>query len=87
MTGKDQAATAGQSVARADKGDRQFRADMLQTRRQLREVQAALRRNIQRLKGGLEFLDIALVPIIVAMVAIMVGAVRRKRRRRRTAEA
>jgi hypothetical protein len=65
----------------------QFRADMLQTRRQLREVQAALRSNIQRLKGGLEFFDIALVPILVAIVAIVVGAVRRKRRRRRTAEA
>ena len=56
---------------------------MLQTRRQLRDVQAALRSDIARLKGWLEFFDIALVPIIVAVVAIVVGAVRLKRRRRR----
>ena len=60
---------------------------MLQTRRQLRDVQAALLSDIQRLKGGLEFLDIALIPIVVAVLAIIVGVVRRKRRHRRTLEA
>jgi ABC-type uncharacterized transport system involved in gliding motility auxiliary subunit len=87
LTGRDQAATPANLSPEQTKAIGQFRADMLQTRRQLREVQAALRSNIQRLKGGLEFFDIALVPILVAIVAIVVGAVRRKRRRRRTAEA
>jgi hypothetical protein len=58
---------------------------MLQTRRQLRDVQAALRSNIQRLKDALEFFDIALIPIIIAAVAVILGAVRVRRRRRRTA--
>jgi ABC-type uncharacterized transport system involved in gliding motility auxiliary subunit len=64
----------------------QFRADMLQTRRQLRAVQAALRQNIARLKASLEFVDIALVPIVVALVAIVLAALRLRRRQRRTAE-
>ncbi|HEV2303766.1 MAG TPA: Gldg family protein [Stellaceae bacterium] len=65
----------------------QFRADILQTRRQLRAVERALRADIARLKGMLEFFDIALVPILVAAVAIVLGIVRLRRRRRRASEA
>ena len=46
-----------------------------------------LRSDIGRLKAGLEFLDIALIPIIVAALAIILGALRLKRRSRRAAEA
>ena len=63
----------------------QFRADLLKTRRQLRAVQAALRQDIGALKMILEFCDIALVPILVAAVAIVLGLLRRKRWRRRYA--
>lgn len=63
----------------------QFRADIVGTRRQLRAVQAALRRNIEQLKEILEFVDIALVPIIVAAAALVVGALRLRRWRRRRA--
>ncbi len=63
----------------------QFRADLLKTRRQLRAVQAALRQDIGALKMLLEFCDIALVPILVAAVAIVLGLLRRKRWRRRYA--
>ena len=56
-----------------------FRAEMLDTRRQLREVQGALRRNIEQLKVILEFFDIALVPIIVVAAAIVMAALRRRR--------
>ncbi|MGA8401868.1 MAG: Gldg family protein, partial [Stellaceae bacterium] len=56
-----------------------FRAEMLDTRRQLREVQAALRRNIEQLKVILEFFDIALVPIVVVAAAIVMAALRRRR--------
>ena len=87
LTGKDETDTPANLSPEQTKAIAQFRAAMLQTRRQLRDVQAALRSDIQRLKGGLEFLDIALVPIIVAVVAVIVGAVRLRRRRRRTSEA
>jgi ABC-type uncharacterized transport system involved in gliding motility auxiliary subunit len=87
LTGKDQADTPATLSPEQTKAIEQFRADMVRTRRQLRDVQAALRSNIQELKSGLEFLDIALIPIIVAVVAIIVGAVRVKRRRRRVVEA
>ena len=87
LTGKDQTDTPANLAPEQTKAITQFRTDMLQTRRQLRDVRAALRSDIQRLKGGLEFLDIALIPIVVAIVAVIVGALRRKRRRRRSAEA
>lgn len=62
-----------------------FRADMVQTRQKLRAVQAALRQDIERLKVILEFLDIALIPIVVAAAAIVLGALRRRRPARPTA--
>jgi ABC-type uncharacterized transport system involved in gliding motility auxiliary subunit len=57
----------------------QFRTQMLDTRRELRGVQAALRQDIERLKVILEFFDIALMPIIVVVVAIVIAALRRRR--------
>ena len=86
LTGKDQANAPTTLSPEQTKTIEGFRADMLQTRRQLRAVQAALRSEIGRLKTGLEFLDIALIPIIVAVVAVVLGAVRLKRRSRRTVE-
>jgi len=87
LTGKDQAnAPTGLSPDQA-KAIEEFRADTLQTRRQLRAVQAALRGDVASLKAWLEFLNIALVPIIVASVAIILGILRLKRRSRRAAEA
>ena len=86
LTGKDQTDTPATLSPEQTKAIAQFRVDMLQTRRQLRDVQGALRSNIQSLKNGLEFLDIALIPIIVAIVAVIVGAVRLRRRQRRPAE-
>ena len=62
-----------------------FQADMLSTRKQLRDVQLALRQDIDRLKRQLEFVNIALVPIAVAIVAIVLGVVRIQRRKRRVA--
>jgi ABC-type uncharacterized transport system involved in gliding motility auxiliary subunit len=87
LTGKDQANAPTSLSAEQTKAIEEFRADMVQTRRQLRDVQAALRSEIRRLKAGLEFLNIALIPIIVAALAIILGVLRLKRRSRRTAEA
>jgi ABC-type uncharacterized transport system involved in gliding motility auxiliary subunit len=65
----------------------QFRADVVATRRELRGVQAALRQDIERLKLILEFCNIALVPVIVAATALVVGALRLRRWRGRRAPA
>ena len=86
MTGTGETGAAVVLSSAQAKAIEQFRADMLQTRGQLRAVQAALRRDIARLKGWLEFVNISLVPIIVAVAAIALAAVRLKRRRRRTVE-
>jgi ABC-type uncharacterized transport system involved in gliding motility auxiliary subunit len=86
LTGKDQNETPANLSPEQTKAIEQFRGDMLQTRRQLRDVQAALRGDIERLKDWLEFINIALIPILVAVAAVIVGAVRLARRRRRFTE-
>ena len=60
-----------------------FRTQMIQIRRQLREVQLALRQDIDRLKAELEFFDIASIPLLVGLAAIFLGFIRMKRRARR----
>src|SRR5215472_1001190 len=87
LTGKDQGNAPTTLSAEQSKAIEEFRADMVQTRRQLRNVQAALRSDIRRLKAGLEFFNIALIPIIVAVAAIVLGAIRLRRRSRRITEA
>ena len=87
LTGKDQANAPATLSPEQTKTIEEFRAEMLQTRRQLRNVQSALRSDIGRLKGMLEFLDIALIPIIVAAVAVVLGIVRLRRRSGHAAEA
>jgi ABC-type uncharacterized transport system involved in gliding motility auxiliary subunit len=47
-----------------------FRAEMLDTRRQLRDVKLALRRDIDRLGGWLKFANIALVPICIGLAGL-----------------
>jgi ABC-type uncharacterized transport system involved in gliding motility auxiliary subunit len=86
MTGTGETPAAVVLSSAQAKAIEQFRGDMLQTRGQLRAVQAALRRDIAGLKDWLEFVNIALVPIIVAVAAIALAVLRLKRRRRRTVE-
>jgi gliding motility-associatede transport system auxiliary component len=87
LTGKDQAEAPKTLSPEQTKAIEEFRAELVQTRRQLRNVQAALRSDIGRLKTGLEFVDIALIPIVVAVIAVVLGAIRLRRRQRRTAQA
>jgi ABC-type uncharacterized transport system involved in gliding motility auxiliary subunit len=82
LTGNDPANPASLSPEQARTID-EFRAEMVATRQQLRAVQAALRQDIEWLKAILEFCDIALVPILVAVAAIVLGGLRLRRRRRR----
>jgi hypothetical protein len=48
----------------------------------LRQVQANLRQNVERLGTALAFLNIALVPMLIGFAAIMVSLVRSRRRAR-----
>lgn len=58
-----------------------FRADMLGTRRELRDVQRDLRKDIESLETRLKFINIGLIPILVAGAAGIVGVMRMRRRR------
>jgi ABC-type uncharacterized transport system involved in gliding motility auxiliary subunit len=64
-----------------------FRSDMLTIRQQLRQVQLALRVDIDRLQAVTEFFDVAFVPILVGLVAIVIGWVRYQRRKRQARSA
>jgi ABC-type uncharacterized transport system involved in gliding motility auxiliary subunit len=58
-----------------------FRAEMIDVRRQLREVQRALRQDIERTEFWVKALNIAAVPLLIAIGGIIVLAMRRRRRR------
>jgi len=76
---------AGAVDAAQNEAIENFRAQLLATRRQLRKVQLAERENIDRLQSWVEFFDVAFIPILVALAAMVIGAVRLRRRQRRTA--
>jgi gliding motility-associatede transport system auxiliary component len=83
LSGGEAAAASGNvSVEQARTLD-SFRAELLKVRRQLRHVQLALRQDIDRLRQEMEFFDIGAIPILVGLVAIVLGLVRMSRRRRR----
>jgi ABC-type uncharacterized transport system involved in gliding motility auxiliary subunit len=64
-----------------------FRGEMIDIRKQLREVQLALRRDITRLENSLRFINIGLVPIVIAVIALVVAGIRAARRRRHATQA
>lgn len=64
-----------------------FRERLVSTRKQLRDVQLALRQDIERMGAYLKFANIALVPVLVAVVGIVVALLRARRRRRALAAA
>ncbi|HVP85287.1 MAG TPA: Gldg family protein [Rhizomicrobium sp.] len=59
-----------------------FRRELLDTRSQLRDVQHNLRKEVDRLGEWLAFINIALVPLLVAVFAIGLALLRRRRRAR-----
>lgn len=77
--GGAQAGNAGLTAAQQAEIER-FRHDLVDTRTQLRDVQHKLRKDIDTLGGRLAFVNIALVPILVAVFAIVLAALRRRRR-------
>lgn len=60
-----------------------FRGELLSIRKQLRKVQYDLRKDVNELEGWLWFFNIALIPILVALAAVVLGLVRMRRRRQR----
>ncbi len=64
-----------------------LRREMGETRTQLREVQRNLRADIDRLGMVLAFINILLMPLLVAAFAVVLGVIRRGRARGRTARA
>ena len=78
-TGTQKAAvvTAAQSAAIAD-----LQADIVQTRSKLRAVQFDLRRDIDALETELRLLNIVLVPVVLTLLAIVLGLMRSRRRAR-----
>jgi ABC-type uncharacterized transport system involved in gliding motility auxiliary subunit len=59
-----------------------FRHDLVDARASLRQVQANLRQNVERLGNVLAFINIALVPILIGAAAIALSMLRRRRRAR-----
>ena len=59
-----------------------FRAEVLQTRKQLREVQHTLNRDIERLGATLKVINIGLMPVLVAGFALGLAGWRARRRAR-----
>ena len=58
------------------------RLQMLSIRQQLREVKRSLREDVEQLESRLQFLNIGLMPIIVSIVAMLIGFLKLYRRRR-----
>jgi ABC-type uncharacterized transport system involved in gliding motility auxiliary subunit len=56
-----------------------FREEMLLVRKQLREVQHNLRKDIESVDGTLKIINIWLVPVLVAVLAIFMAIIRRRR--------
>ena len=60
-----------------------FRADLIDIRQQLREVQHNLRKDIDALDTWLKIINIWAVPAIICIIAIVMAVVRRQRHARR----
>jgi len=57
-----------------------FQEERLATRKRLRDVQYDLRRDIEGLKTSIKLVNIGLVPALLALVAVSLAGVRRRRR-------
>ena len=61
---------------------RKFQAEQIKTRKELRNVQHDLTRNIEKLGTWLKAINIGLIPLLVILVATVLGVVRMRRMRR-----
>ena len=58
------------------------REEIANTRRQLRAVQLELRRDIEALETWLRVFNIAFVPVLLTIFAVVIGVLRARRRAR-----
>ena len=66
-------------TSKQTKAFQKFRVEMLDVRKQLREVQHNLRKDIETLDSTLKILNIWTVPVLVAILAVILAIVRRRR--------
>ncbi len=59
-----------------------LRNEMLAVRKQLRDVRASLRKEVETLEGWLQFLNIGMIPLLIAVTGMAFGISRFARRRR-----
>ena len=71
-----------ESTPETEAAIQQFTEDLLATRKELRAVNHRLRQDIEQLEGRVKFINIAAVPLIVALAAFALGWARRQHRRR-----
>ena len=57
-----------------------FRLEQIRTRKELRAVQHELQKNIERLGTQLKFINIGLIPLIIALLALFAGIHRARRK-------
>ncbi len=62
-----------------------FRAELLESRKALRDVERNLRRNIERLASEVRFVNIAAMPLLIAVLALALAVLRYRRRKARAA--
>ena len=82
VQGKDSA--EGNIVLTTEQKDaiEQFRQDTVRIRRELRDVQHALRQDVENLSNWIKAINIGLIPILVAIIAVAVAIMRRSYRQR-----
>ncbi len=85
--GQDQAGGRAMLSKAQQEAIDQFRGDLLVTRKELRNVQQDLRSDIQSLETWIKFLNIGLIPILVAVAAVLIGLARTRKRRASVATA
>jgi ABC-type uncharacterized transport system involved in gliding motility auxiliary subunit len=81
---KDQAKGKIILTSAQQKAFEKFRSEMLNVRKQLRDVQLALRRDIEQLDTKLKIINIWSMPILIAVVAVILAIVRRRKYRQLT---
>jgi len=59
-----------------------FRQEKVRVRRELRDVQFRLNRDIERIEGWVRFINIGLVPLAVALTALLISIVHRRKDRK-----
>ena len=63
-----------------------FRTELFRVRKELRDVQGALRQDIESLDTTLKALNIWAVPLLIALLAVILAIIRRNRYRQRTGD-